>query len=279
MITLAEEAFIATHAYVPEHLPGYVTSISRAEPHLFGACVCYCGQRSLIFIGYPLGSTFDAKTMMATFKSARSRFKPGQIAFIGPTLPANGETQYERRRDQYFRLDLATLTIHAKVRNMIRRASRELTVETARHIDDAHVRLVSEFVESHDLSPDARMLYSRIPDYVSAAATARVFNARDSTGTLVAFDVADFGARSYAFYQFNFRAGRSYVPGAADLLLHELVRTARQEGKSYVNLGLGIHPGVVSFKRKWGAAPFLPYECCHYRSGRPGLLDAILQMR
>ncbi len=279
MITAAEEEFIATHAYVPEHLPGYVTSISRAEPHLFGAHVCYGGQRSLIFIGYPLGSPFDAKAMMETFEAARLRFRPGRIAFIGPAIPTNWETHRERRRDQYFRLDLAALTIHAKVRNMIRRASRELSLEIARQIGEEHACLISEFMESHDLPPDARTLYSRIPDYVSAAATVRVFNARDSTGTLVAFDLADFGARSYAFYQFNFLARRSYVPGAADFLLHELARAARQEGKSFLNLGLGIHPGVVNFKRKWGAAPFLPYECCRYRSGPPGLLDAILHMR
>lgn len=279
MITPADQEFIATHAYVPEHLPGYVTSISRSEPHLLGAYLCYRGKHSLIFIGYPLASPFDVKAMMETFRAALSRFTPGQIALIGPAIPTNWETHRERQRDHYYQFDLAALAMPAKVRNMVRRASRELSLEITRQVGEEHVCLISEFVESHDLPPDARGLYSRIPDYVSAAATARVFAARDRTGTLIAFDVVDFGARDYAFYQFNFLARRSYVPGAADFLLHELARAARQEGKSFVNLGLGIHPGVVNFKRKWGATPFLPYECCRYRSGPPGLLDAILHMR
>ena len=30
-------------------------------------------------------------------------------------------------------------------------------------------------------------------------------------------------------------------------------------GKKYINLGLGINPGVTFFKTKWGGVPFLPH--------------------
>ena len=39
-----------------------------------------------------------------------------------------------------------------------------------------------------------------------------------------------------------------------------MVRLAQAEGKRYLNLGLGINPGIRRFKEKWGAAAFLPYE-------------------
>ena len=33
MITAAQEDYIEQHAYVPEHIPQYVTPISQTEPH------------------------------------------------------------------------------------------------------------------------------------------------------------------------------------------------------------------------------------------------------
>ena len=65
------------------------------------------------------------------------------------------------------------------------------------------------------------------------------------------------GSASYAFYLFNIRSPKVNVPGASDLLFHEMVRLAQAEGKKALNLGLGIHPGVRRFKEKWGGTPFL----------------------
>ncbi len=277
MITAAEKEFVATYAYVPEHLPGYVTSIARAQPYLLGDYLCYRAENALIFIGYPLRSPFDAKAMLRTLKVAVSRFTPGQVALIAPAIPIDQQASDERQRDHYYRLDVSALTVHAKVSNMIRRASRELHVERGEQIGDDHMHLISEFLSSHALPDEARYIYERIPDYVSAVDAARLFTARGRAGNLVAFDVVDFGAGDYAFYQFNFCSKQFYVPGASDLLLHELVRTVRQERKAFINLGLGIHPGVIHFKEKWGGTPFLTYEYCRYRPGPPRLFDSLLQ--
>ena len=70
----------------------------------------------------------------------------------------------------------------------------------------------------------------------------------------------DLGAADYAFYLFNFRSGKLNVPGASDLLIHEMVRLAQLKGKKAVNLGLGINSGVRRFKEKWGGTPFLEYS-------------------
>ena len=73
---------------------------------------------------------------------------------------------------------------------------------------------------------------------------------------LVAFDVAEFGAKYYAIYMFNFSSKDRYIPGASDLLLSGVINQAITEQKKYINLGLGISPGVTFFKKKWGGTPF-----------------------
>ena len=57
MITAAEEKHIERHAYLPEHVPEYVTAISQTEAFLFGNFLAYAKEGLLILIGYPLGGT------------------------------------------------------------------------------------------------------------------------------------------------------------------------------------------------------------------------------
>jgi hypothetical protein len=59
---------------------------------------------------------------------------------------------------------------------------------------------------------------------------------------------------------FNLRSTKDNVPGASDLLFHEMVNISQSEGKRAINLGLGIHPGIRRFKEKWGGVPFLSYS-------------------
>jgi hypothetical protein len=52
---------------------------------------------------------------------------------------------------------------------------------------------------------------------------------------------------------------------------------ARESGKAYVQLGLGVNPGIRRFKEKWGGKPTLPYEHCKYRpSGMRTMIDSLL---
>ena len=84
---------------------------------------------------------------------------------------------------------------------------------------------------------------------------------------LAAFNIVDLGAADYAFYMFSFRSEKMQVPGASDLLFHEMVKLAQAEGKKTVNLGLGVNAGIRRFKEKWGGVPFLPYASAMVRRG------------
>lgn len=279
MLTPADVSFVSAHAYVLEHVPGYVTAISGTEPHLLGDYLCYRGEGSLVFVGYPLGSPFDPAALREALDAALSRFAPRSVALTAPALPMPAGAWQARESDHYYRLELSGLRIQGKLASLIRRAARETRVKSVGRMGEEHAGLIADFLRLHQVSDETRYIFARIPEYVASTPTARVFEARDGGGNLIAFDVAEFGARDYAFYQFNFRSRTRSVPGASDLLLHEVIQAAREEGKRFVNLGLGINEGVASFKRKWGAVPFLEYEFCRFRPRRPTLLDALLRKR
>jgi hypothetical protein len=148
MITAAEEALIERHAYLPEHVPEYVTAISDTEAFLFGGYLAYARHELLILIGYPLGEPFDQKRMEEAREEAVKRLNPGSVSLMAPSLPASLEKIDHPPSDHYYRLDLASLTVSQKVRNMVRRAGRELTVETNGRFDAEHQELVAAFLNT-----------------------------------------------------------------------------------------------------------------------------------
>ena len=275
MITSPEEEFIKNYAYVPEHMPGYGSVMSGGEPFLLEDYLCYKGKELLIFVGFPLKGTFNEKKVSEVLEVAVKRFKPAQVALIAPTTSLRSGKRSET--DIYYKLDLVNLKIRSKLKNMIQRASRELGVEKGREFKDEHRHLVKIFLSSRDVGEETRAIFERIPKYISLASTVWIFSARDRAGNLLAFDVAEFGAINYAFYMFNCRSREHHVPGASDLLLHALIDDARQQGKTYVNLGLGVNQGVAFFKKKWGGQPFLNHEFLLSRPSSPTLFDSLLQ--
>lgn len=277
MITSAERAHILEHAYVPEHLPHYVTAISQTEPFLIGDFVAHVRGAELIFVGYSLDENFDAARMLDALERARARFKPRTVSLLAPALPDTLHDCTPLPPDEYYRLDVTTLAIPQKTRNMLTRARRDLTTREGK-FGKEHQRLVEEFLRAHRLDDATRAIFQRVHEYAKCP-TVAVIEARDARGNLVAFDLADFGATQYAFYMFNFRATQYHVPGASDLLLAHIIERARAESKRYVNLGLGIDAGVAFFKRKWGAVPFLKHCACIQQPSRAeawlGLFDQL----
>lgn len=277
MLSPLEDEYIREYAYVPEHLTGYVGAISQAEPFLLEDYLCYCLRGHLIFIGYPLRESFEEGKVKKVLDSAIGKFKPDDVALISPAILTSKENCYKSASDYYYKLDLFKLHIHRKLRNTIDHASRELYVEKKQEITNEHIQLVSEFLSSHAVDDSTRYIFEKIPNYISSTRTAWVFSARDKDKSLIAFDIADFGAKDYAFYMFNFMSRKNYVPGASDLLLSEVMKAAEEQGKPYINLGLGINDGVRFFKKKWGGVPFFKYEFCLYQVSHRGIPRRLLQ--
>lgn len=277
MITTEQEGHIERHAYLPEHVPGYVTAISRTEAFLFGDFLAYAGEGYVILVGYPLGETFDEKRMQEALQEAVTSLNPKRVSLMAPSIPASLAKVDHPLTDHYYRLDLPSLALSQKLRNMLKRANREVTVEEHTHFDEEHREIVEAFLLTHAVDEGTRFIFQRIDRYLSSSTTASIFKARTGGGELVAFDIADFKPRDYALYMFNFSSTARYVPGASDLLLARVIERAKTDGKRYINLGLGINPGVTFFKKKWGGTAFLPHAFCLYNPPKKGLLETILQ--
>jgi hypothetical protein len=277
MITDEQEDYIELHAYVPEHIPQYVTPISQAEPHLFGDFLVYAKKGHFILVGYPLSEAFEEKRLEKALEDAVKRLKPESVSLIAPAIPSSLRQGPHPPTDHYYRLDLSTLSISQKLRNMLMRAGRALFVGKSTYFDQEHKEMVEEFLKTHLVDEATRFIFQRIDAYLLSSKTASLFEARTDNGDLVAFDVAEFKPSNYAVYMFNFRSETRHIPGASDLLLSAVTQQAITEGKKYINLGLGINPGVTFFKEKWGGVAFLPHAFCLYHPPRKGLLEMLLQ--
>ena len=295
MITPQQRLWVESHAFIPEHLPAYVTSIAPSEPFLVEDYLVYLQGEVLIFIGYPLDSEPDEARLSAALEHCHSAFHPSLISIIAPSIPSvitapsipNGiiapsipKTIIDSdppafTQDFYYRLDLADLRLSKKLRSLLKRAGRDLIIECTQTWTRESQRLVDAFKRSHRPDRELRLILDRLPQYVRSGAPL-VFQAHDRRGNLVAMDIADFNAGSYAFYLFNFRSPKHVVPGASDLLLAALIEHTRRQGKRFINLGLGINSGIAAFKLKWGAEKFLPYRAFVQRLGEQVPLEDLL---
>jgi len=256
MLNDQEHKWIYRHAYLPEHLPDYVGAVSGAEPFLHHGYLYFFGKKHLIFNGYPLEPHSDPPAQIYDYICGR--FQPITVAVIASAiwLPAD---QYEQQAsDSYYGLDLPLTPIDAAVAYMLRRAQRDLQVRRG-GFEKEHKKIIKAFLAGHSFNRRQKYLFKHIPQYLKASDSAVLFEARMGN-ELVAFNIVDLGAADYAFYLFSFRSSKINVPGASDLLFHEMVNLAHTEGKKTVNLGLGVNAGIRRFKEKWGGTPFLNYS-------------------
>ena len=261
MLNQEERRLIHHYAYLPEHLPDYVQSISGDEPFLHENHLCFFRKGHLTFIGYPLADAGPATPEV--YASACERFKPRTSAIIAPRITRSDYDHEAEPEDHYYRLDLPVRNVKPDVAYMVRRAARDLRVRLGEFAAE-HRALVDAFLTRDGISREHKKVFKDIPTYLKRSVTARLLEARRGD-ELVAFNVLDLGSRNYGFYLFNFRSPETNVPGASDLLFHAMALLVYAEGKPRLNLGLGIHSGVRRFKEKWGGVPFLPYATSEKR--------------
>jgi len=256
MLSDQERKWIYRHAYLPEHLPGYVGAVSGAEPFLHHNYLYFLGKKHLFFNGYPLKPHSDPPARI--YDDICERFQPTTAAVIASAIWLPAEQYEQQAVDSYYRLDLPLTPNDAAVAYMLRRAQRDLQV-TRGSFGKEHKKIIKVFLADHRFNRRQKYLFKHIPQYLKGSDSAVLFEARREK-EIVAFNIVDLGAADYAFYLFSFRSSKINVPGASDLLFHEMVNLAHAEGKKAVNLGLGVNAGIRRFKEKWGGMPFLNYS-------------------
>jgi hypothetical protein len=265
-----DEGYALSHAYVPEHIPGLMASISRAAPFLIENYLGFARDNWVIFVGYPLGARFDGTHCGALIARILEWRRPAYLWFIGPEIPTSlAPLCRARQSDQYFRLDLAHGILKASLQREVNQAVKQLTVEHARTFTGEHQSLVDELLQREELPPMVVALYRAMPDYLGRCETARLLDARNARGQLTAFFVIEAAAEQFDTHVLGCHSKKNYAPHASDLLFAEMIRLARERGKPTINLGLGVNAGIRRFKTKWGGKPYLQYEFCECHFGPP----------
>ena len=255
MLKNSDIKHIHRYAYLPEHLPDYVQAVSGAEPFLHRNYIYFLNKKHLIFNGYPLEP--DSDPPAPVYESICERCQPTTVALIAPAIWLPAEQYEQQTTDSYYRLDLPLPPVDPAVAYMVRRARRELQVVQG-SFGKEHKKIIKAFVAGHNFNRQQKYLYKHIPHYLKASDSTVLLEARKDRA-LAAFNIVDLGGANYAFYMFSFRSAKIKVPGASDLLFHEMVKLSQAVGKKAVNLGLGVNAGIRRFKEKWSGAPFLDY--------------------
>jgi len=280
MITPGQEKWILDKAYVPEHIVSLMTIISRGQPFLSKGYLYYVGDTWGILVGYPLDSEFSPDTFSMVSREVISGYPGRSWSIIAPQLPAKLlSSSMDKQSDTYFTLSFEDFDSKETLRRTAEKATSRLMIEVTRIMTPEHEAISKEFMEREDPGNLIREFYNAMPDYVLHSETSLVLNARAFNGLLAAFYVLDMAADDFATYVVGCHSKERYVPHASDLLFYEMVNMARESGKGYVNLGLGVNPGIRRFKEKWGGKPTIPYELCRYQSGISGvnaMIDTLL---
>jgi hypothetical protein len=242
---------------------------------MFGSCVGYSSGEALVLVGYPLHDPLDGAAMAAAVDLALRTPGLERITVIGPSRPPQAPEKAETAGDHYYALLLPEPAAGQKLRNLLRRAGREVRLVCGRRFENDHAALVQRYLEQRPLAAGTRQIFRRLAYYIEASAGSLIVSARKPDGRLAAFAVGEFAALSTAFFMFCFRDPDLAPPGSADLTLSGLLQEARQRGQTRMNLGLGVSDGIRFFKRKWGAEPFLPYVEASWRPAAPRLFSRL----
>ncbi|WP_045220829.1 hypothetical protein [Desulfonatronum thioautotrophicum] len=288
---------VAAQAVVPEQLVCYVRAVAGSTPRLFDTCLGYETPDDLVLIGYPLHdpsrSFADEQALFRSVALALESSAALKITVLAASRPEQAPIDAIRStppgappddtQDAYLALPIPTPAPKQKLRNLLRRADRELTLDQGRTLDQEHLALIDRYLEARDLEPGIRHIFRNIPTYVQSCPGALVIsawlNSNNGPRGLAGFTVGDFTSLSTAFYMFAFRDPDIAPPGTADLLLHALLQEGEQRGQIRMNLGLGINPAIRYFKNKWGAEVFLPCVETSWERRPRGWLERLKRWR
>lgn len=280
MITLEEEAYALARAYVPEHIVSLMALISKGNPFLIEDHLVFVKDNWLILVGYPLDGNFSQERCERILKQASESFQPEVLWFIGPEAPSSLlDSCKERQTDQYYALNIEKTRLRPSLLKTAEKASEKLTIERGRAISRDHQALTSELLARVTLPDRVRELYLAMPEYVGRSSSAWTIDARDVKGKLCAFSVIEMGAENFSAYILGAHSKKIDAPHASDRLFLEMIHMTREQGKTTMNLGLGVNEGIRRFKKKWGGKPFLKYEFCEFRFGaakKVSLIDALM---
>lgn len=274
-------------ALVPEHSATLMAALSGGQPFYIDGYMFVAAGTWLMAIAYPLGGRYSPDAFEDALRRALGRNPAGQCWAIGPDLPPSLSASIIER-DRYYLLP-ASAPVPRGLRGPLKRLAQRLAISEGSVFTPEHRRLWAEFLGSSrrqgrpPMSAHVAELYARTPAALEdAGGSLRLLDARDENGRLAACLLLDYGPDNFLSYVLGAHSRRHYAPHATDLLFAEMLARARESGKRFVNLGLGVNEGILRFKKKWGARPQLPFVMAAWDergkgSGGAGLGQALAQ--
>lgn len=253
---------ITACAQTPDQLLSYVGSVSGLKSDLCGNFLLHHGEGYGVLIGYANDGDQSCPGLDEAVEQALARKDIGHLTVIAPKKPDHAPAEAEIKQDNYWLLQLPCKGKSQKLRNMLKRARREVAIDNGNGKGcwtREHARLATGLCQKKGavLEAGTKYIFEHLESYLENTPEAILFSAIAGDGKLVGCAIGDYSALNTAFYMFAFRAEHA-APGVADLLLEALIAEAEERGHGLVNLGLGIDAGVEFFKKKWGALPDLP---------------------
>lgn len=257
-------ARLSALARVPEHSLPLMTALSQGAPFCIGPYFFLAAEDWLMAVAYPLEGRYADPIFEASLEEALRRTGATACWAIGPALPPR-LAPHVTDRDRYHVLPAAA-NPPQRLRGPLARAATQLRVTESAVFTPEHRRLWAEFLgrvqrgEAGNMAPHVAALYARTPEALTEAdGSLRLLDARDGEGRLAACLLLDYAPENFVSYVLGAHSRSHAVPHASDLLFAAMLERAREAGKRFIHLGLGVNEGILRFKRKWGARPSFPY--------------------
>lgn len=249
---------------VPEHSVAFMRAMSGGKAFYRDDFLFLAGNDWLIAVGYPLRGEYDPDRFSRAVANVAAAGKAEDCWAIAPELPPD-IAPYRTETDCYYILDAAA-PIPKHLVNPVRKAAATLRIDETTSFTAAHRKLWAEFLRRKELKPQVRELFARTPLVLAAPETdIRLLNAWDRDENLAACLVMDYAPEEFSAYIIGAHSRAAYTPHAGDALFAAMLESARNEGKRYIHLGLGVNEGITRFKKKWGGVPALPYQAASWR--------------
>ena len=257
-------ARILALARVPEHSLPLMTALSGGAPLCAGPYFFLAADDWLMAVAYPLEGRYSHATFNAALEEALTRTGATACWAIGPQLPPR-LAAHAIDTDRYYVLS-AHATPPARLRAPLAKTAGRLSVTEGMVFTAEHRRLWAEFLgriqrgEAPAMAPHVAALYARTPEALAGSGgSLRLLDAHDAEGRLAASLLLDYAPQNFVSYVLGAHSRAHAAPHASDLLFAAMLERARESGKRFVHLGLGVNEGILRFKRKWGAVPSWPY--------------------
>ncbi len=262
MLSHDEIGKILKKASVPEHSAEFMRAMSGGELFLIDQYLFIAAQDWLLAIGYPLESEYTPNSFDEALKAAVAQTEARDCWAVCPDLPSRLKP-HGRGRDFYYILT-ADSPVPPRLNRLAERASSTLAIEFGSEFTPAHRRLWAEFTARKPLPPNVRELFARTEDVLSKVNGLSLLNAWDPDGNLAASLLLDQAPARFTTYLLGAHSRVNYTPYASDLLFREMISTAKNSGKEFIHLGLGVNDGIRRFKTKWGGVPGPAYESAEW---------------